>query len=107
MANSQTIVGNIGTDPELREVGDKVVCNIRVATREYNDETEWHSVTIWGKSAEYVCKYGNKGDVIYVEGRTRTEKFEVKGEPREKKVINANRVELYGKRGGNDNEEAF
>lgn len=62
--NSVTIVGNLGADPELKEVGDSVVCNFSVATSKKvkgEEVTQWHRMTAWGKTAEIISKYARKG----------------------------------------------
>lgn len=84
--NKVIIIGNLGSDPELRSVGDSVVCNFSVATsRKWKDdsgelqsETEWHRIAIWGRSAEACNTYLAKGKSVYVEGRLKTRKWQDK-----------------------------
>ena len=40
------------------------------------EQTQWHTVTLWGKLAEIVEKYTTKGSSIYIEGRLETEKWQ-------------------------------
>lgn len=84
MLNQVTLIGRLGADPEVRYMPDgKMVVNIRVATdenwKDKNGEkmtkTEWHRVVIFGKLAEIVAKYSNKGRLIYIEGRIQTRKW--------------------------------
>ena len=80
MFNRAFIVGALGADPESRKTSnDKDVCNIRVATNEgYGDkqQTEWHRVTLWGKSAEIAQKYLQKGSVVIIMGQIKTRSWE-------------------------------
>lgn len=82
--NSVTLVGNLGSDPQLRYTQRNVaVCNISLATAEvYKDhngqkveETEWHKVVVWGKKAEVVSQFRAKGDQLYVRGKNKTRKW--------------------------------
>lgn len=67
------IIGNLGRDPEMRFTPDgNPVTQINVATsRRYkdNDETTWFRVSVWGKQAESVNQYLQKGSKVLVEGR--------------------------------------
>lgn len=85
--NKVTLIGNVGDSPEINTLpsGDKVA-NVRLATNEaWNDregqrqeKTEWHNLTMYGKLAEVVGEYVNKGDKIYAEGSLTTRMWEDK-----------------------------
>lgn len=79
MLNNVMIMGRITRDPELRETENgKKVANITIATqRPYKNsegiyETDFIDCTVWGKIAESVCKFSQKGDLIGVKGRLET-----------------------------------
>ena len=102
--NKAIIVGNIGNDIEIRKLrsGDSV-CELRVATNErkkgqdgeWETETEWHSVQVFGKSADNCAQYLRKGSKVMVEGKIKTRKWEGKdGMERRKTEISANYVEF-------------
>ena len=83
--NKAILVGNLGSKPELRHTaGGTAVTELRIATTEkrkdkdgnYADETEWHSVTVWGKQAENCERYLDKGRQVYVEGRIVTRSWD-------------------------------
>jgi len=84
--NIQIIMGNLGADPELRSTkGGTSVCDLRVAVGErikrdgdWQDHTEWFSVTCWGKTAENAAEYLKKGSGVHIQGKSRTEKWEDK-----------------------------
>lgn len=82
--NKVTILGRLGRDPETRTTSSgTTVVRLAVATdRRYKDasgerqkETEWHSVSIFGKTAEIADQYLRKGSEVLVEGRLHTRKY--------------------------------
>lgn len=104
--NKILIIGHLGADPELRHTnGGGAVCNLRIATSENwtdkegnkQERTEWHSVAVWGKTAEHCGQYLAKGRQVYVEGRLQTREYTDK-EGIERKVweIQADRVTFLG-----------
>ena len=83
--NKAILIGNLGQDPESRTTGGgTAVCNLRIATTNrvkdrdgnWNDQTEWHSVVVFGKTAESATRYLSKGRQVYVEGRLQTRKWQ-------------------------------
>lgn len=106
--NKAIIVGNLGRDPELRHTqGGSPVCQLSVATtRAYTnknndriEETEWHRIVVWGKSAEHCNNYLSKGRQVYVEGRIQTRSYEDKeGVKRYSTEIVADSVQFLGSR---------
>ncbi len=85
MLNKVQLIGHVGQDPEVRETpqGTKVA-DLRLATTRYwrdgegnrQEETEWHRVVFWGKTAENVASVLAKGRLVYVEGRIQTRFWE-------------------------------
>ena len=43
---------------------------------EMRDKTEWHKVVYFGKLAEIVEKYLDKGSSVYIEGKLQTRKWQ-------------------------------
>lgn len=83
--NKVILVGNLGTDPELRETNKagKSVCNFRMATNSSygkgafrRDKTEWHHIVVWGPLAELCTEHLKKGSKIYLDGHLQTRKWE-------------------------------
>lgn len=75
MFNKVTLVGRISTDLELRYTGsNKAYCRFNLAVNknyknEYGEyETDFIPVTVWGKPAENIVQYQNKGSLILVDG---------------------------------------
>lgn len=84
--NKAILVGNLGTDPEVRRLNDgKPVVNMRVATTESwrdkasgerKEKTEWHSVVIFNEHLAKVAEqYLRKGSKVYLEGSIATRKW--------------------------------
>ena len=72
--NKVELLGRVGTEPEMRYTQNgSAVTKLRLATDRYRrdgeDATDWHNVVVWGKSAEAVNQYVQKGQRVYVAGR--------------------------------------
>lgn len=83
--NKVIIVGRLGADPELKQVGNsQSVARLNIATSENwtgkdgqkQERTEWHRVVVWGRQAENCAKHLSKGRQVYVEGRLQTRSWE-------------------------------
>lgn len=108
--NKVILIGNLGRDPEMRYLpsGD-AVANLRIATTDkfkdrngdMQEQTEWHSVAFFGKTAEICGQYLKKGSQVYVEGSLRTRKWQDKdGNDRYTTEIRGDRMQMLGGRGG-------
>jgi len=83
--NKTTLIGNLGTDPEIRYMPDGTpTATVSLATTdtwkdktsgERKEKTEWHRVVFFKSLAEVVGQYLKKGSQIYVEGKLRTRKW--------------------------------
>jgi single-strand DNA-binding protein len=86
--NKVILIGNLGQKPEMRYTAtNSAVANLSIATTEswkdkesgeMRDKTEWHRVVFFGKPAETIEKYLDKGSKIYVEGKIQTRKWQDK-----------------------------
>lgn len=84
--NKVILIGNLGGDPEVRHMtNNEAVTSFSLATTETwrdklsgekKEQTEWHRVVVYGKLAEIIGKFANKGSHMYVEGRLRTRKWQ-------------------------------
>lgn len=99
LRNQVTLIGRLGATPELKtfESGAKKV-TLNLATNEsYKDKngewiqnTQWHNVYAWGKSAERIASTLAKGQEICISGKLVNSQFETKtGEKRYKTEIEA------------------
>jgi single-strand DNA-binding protein len=84
--NKVILIGNVGKDPETRQINDKnSVTSFSLATSEtYKDKqgqkqtnTEWHNVKIWNK--EPLVKYIEKGLKLMIEGKITYNSYEKDG----------------------------
>jgi single-strand DNA-binding protein len=82
--NRVTLLGNVGSDPELRFTqGGTGVLSLSLATNESyvdrnqqrQERVEWHKIVVWGKRAEGLGKFVKKGFGLFVEGSLRTTKY--------------------------------
>ena len=83
--NKVELIGRLGADPEVKNLNNGAVANLRIATSdvwkdrdgERQEKTEWHSISIWNeKTIEFVEKYLKKGDLVRLEGKIQTRKWQ-------------------------------
>ena len=113
--NTLLLVGNVGKDPEVRFTkSGKAVANVRLATNSFRKDangetvkdTQWHSVVVWGKAAEYVDKAVKKGDSLAVEGEVQYRTYEGNdGTTRYVTEVLCRRLDKVGGRGGGGDVE--
>lgn len=106
--NKVILLGNVGNDPDIRTLENNVkVASFRLATSErYTDRngeqhenTEWHQVSAWNKTADIVERFVKKGGQLYVEGKIRTRKWTDKdGNERYSTEILAEGIQLLGRK---------
>lgn len=107
--NKVILVGNVGQDPEMRALpSGAAVANLRIATSEswkdrqtgeQREQTEWHSIALFGRLAEVAGEYVRKGQQLYIEGRLRTRKWQDKnGVDRYSTEIVADDFQMLGRR---------
>jgi len=86
MVNKVILVGNVGTDPEVKELTNGSMATFSLATSErYKDKngqkqekTEWHNIVAYGNVVNVIQNYVNKGDKLYIEGSIHTRKWDDK-----------------------------
>lgn len=117
MANKgyQIIVaeGNLGKDPEIKysESGTAVTKFSLACTTGYGERehTEWFNVTCFGKTAEAMAQYAQKGTRMLVQGELKTETYEKDGATRYWTQLIADRCYLMGSKpkeeGAEDNDQ--
>lgn len=89
--NKVIILGNVGNEPEVKQLNNGKVANVSVATSEKwkdkntgerKEKTEWHRVVFYSPLADIVERYINKGSKIYLEGTLQTRSWEQDGSKR-------------------------
>jgi len=112
--NRVILLGNAGKDAELRYTASgSAVASFSLATSEkykkkggeWEEKTEWHNITVWGKLAGVCSEYVKKGKELYLEGRLQTRKWQDKdGKDRYTTEIVSETVKFVG--GGNSTRSA-
>ena len=107
LRNKVQLIGNVGNDPEIKSFdGGKKLAKLAIATNESFknekgekvDDTQWHNVIAWGRTADLIEKYVTKGKELGIEGKLTHRSYEDKnGEKRYITEIVANEVMLLGK----------
>ncbi len=110
--NHVTLLGRVGTDPELRSTkSGTAVVQLRLATDRYSKsnettETDWHSVVLWDKTAEAVARYVAKGDRVHVTGRLQQHSWQTdSGDRRSKVEVHASEVIFLDSRSDRNSRE--
>jgi single-strand DNA-binding protein len=78
MSNNISFVGRLGSDPELKNVGDYTVLELNVANnRGFGDKkiTNWFRCTIWGSRGEKLQSFLSKGKQVFITGELSLRKF--------------------------------
>lgn len=87
LKNRVQLIGRVGQDPEIVNLeGGKKLVKFSIATNEnYTnakgekvENTDWHRIVAWGKTADIIGQYVNKGKEIAVEGKLTTRSWEDK-----------------------------
>ena len=87
LRNKVQLIGNLGNNPEIITLeSGKKLARFTIATNEvYRNakgdkvqDTQWHTIVAWNKTAEIVEKYLSKGNEVAVEGKLSTRSYEDK-----------------------------
>lgn len=111
--NKAMIIGRLGQDPDVRYTqSNTAVANMSVATSErykdksgeWKENTEWHRVVAWGRTAEICQEYLKKGSLVYIEGPIQTRQWEDKeGQTRYTTEIKALTMTMLDSKGSSQN----
>jgi single-strand DNA-binding protein len=106
--NSCTFIGNLGSDPESRQVGDTSVTNFSIAVgwKTKNKEgTEWVRCGAWGKLGEICQQYLKKGSKVYIQGAMQTREYEKDGIKRYSTEIRVDNMQMLDSKGSNGDQQ--
>ena len=105
--NKVILIGHLGGKPEGRYTQLGVsTASFSLATNESwtgqdkqkYEHTEWHSIIVWNKLADFATQYLDKGNLIFLEGTLRSRTWEnAKKESQKKIEIIANNLVLLDK----------
>ena len=81
--NSVVLSGFLTKEPELRKTGSNIsTCSFSIGvTRDYKDangnyQSDFPNCVAWRQGAEYLCKYGHKGDKVEIQGQLQTRSYD-------------------------------
>ena len=106
LRNRVQLIGRVGNDPEVKSFdGGKKLATVSIATSdsykndkgERVEQTEWHRVVAWGKTAEIIEQFVTKGREIAVDGKLTHRSYDDKdGVKRFMTEIVVNEIQLVG-----------
>lgn len=104
MLNVVAIMGRLVADPELRTTGNgtnvcsfRIACDRNFAQKGQERQADFIDVVAWRQSAEFICKYFQKGSLIAVEGSLQSRQYQDKnGNKRTAVEVLANQINFAG-----------
>lgn len=104
MLNVVALMGRLVADPQLRQTTTgKNVASFRIAVDRGRKDANGHNqadffdIVAWDKSAEFICRYFQKGSMIAVEGRLQSRNYQDKsGNNRNAVEVVVNNVSFAG-----------
>ncbi len=87
LKNKVQLIGNLGTQPEIINLeSGKILAKFTMATNEHYKnakgekvtDTQWHNIVAWGKTAQIIEQYLNKGQEVAIEGKLTTRSWDDK-----------------------------
>lgn len=87
LKNKVQLIGNLGMNPEIKTLeSGKKLAKFSIATNEsYKnaqgekvEDTQWHNLVAWGKTADIIEKYLQKGNEVAIEGKLNNRSYEDK-----------------------------
>lgn len=108
--NRVQLIGYLGKDPESRftTTGKKVThFSLGITQRwktdgETKENTDWVFVEAWGKLGDICSQYLHKGNLVYVEGRMKVDRYEDKGEARYSTKVVALQMQMLDRKSGEE-----
>ncbi len=85
LKNRVQLIGHLGMNPEIRTLeSGKKMAKFSLATNDYYknakgekvEETEWHNIVAWNKTAELVEMFLEKGKEVAIEGKLTTRSWD-------------------------------
>ena len=107
LKNKVQLIGHLGQDPEIITLDSgKKLAKFSIATTDHYknangekvEDTQWHTIVAWGKTADIVESYLQKGKQVAVEGKLTHRSYDTKeGEKRYITEIRCNELLMLGK----------
>ncbi len=112
--NSVILIGRLTRDAEMRYTnGGLAICKFSIAVNrnkrsgdQWTEEASFFDIDYFGKAAEAVHKYLEKGKQVAVQGELRQDRWEQDGQKRSKVAIAAQSVRLLGGSGSSSSSQS-
>jgi single-strand DNA-binding protein len=106
--NTVNLIGRLGRDPQIfkaKTEGGIDIAKFSIAISRHTggdkEVTDWINITAFGKTADNVCKYLNKGSLVGIVGRIQSSSYQGKdGNTLYTTDVAASRVQFLEKRKG-------
>lgn len=110
MINEVRLIGNIGSEPEIKSGATYKMAKFSLATTsnykgkngEWEEKTQWHNIVVFGFGAEHIEKFAKKGTLLYVEGEIEYQQYDKNGETRYYTQIKASKVRALARKKGSE-----
>ena len=114
MLNVAVLTGRLVADPELRHTPNDIAVtsftiavNRRFSRNAEERQTDFIDIVAWRNTAEFVCKYFQKGQLIAIEGSIQTRSYQDKeGNKRKAFEVVANNVHFVESKKDNSNDDS-
>ncbi len=115
MINKVILLGRLGKDPVIRKLDNsRIVANVSLATNDFYtkdgqrmESTEWHNLEMWDQQALTAEKYFKKGNILYIEGKIKTDKYvDAEGVEKQLRKIRVTSFQMMNSMLGNRDENA-
>lgn len=111
--NQINLIGRVGKTPEMKNLESGKVAKFSLAVSEKTtrngervEETEWFNVAVFGKTAEVVERYVNRGDLLFITGHIKTRRYQTKeGEDKTFTEVIVNALQMLGTKGAGQQDE--
>ncbi len=113
--NKVLLYGNLTRDPELKALpSGQQVASFGLATNrsfknrdgQQQEQTEFHNIVAFGRTAEVMGQYLKKGRPIYVEGRIQTRSWDKDGQKQYRTEIVVDSFQFGAQAGGGDGQRS-
>jgi len=114
--NNVVLIGSLGADAEMRTTqSGQFVLNFRMATtesyfdnntKERKEDTQWHSIVLWGARAKALEKILVKGKQVSVVGSLQTSSYEKEGQKHYQTKVKVKNLILLGSGNGKGRQDS-
>lgn len=111
MINNTTLIGRLTKDIEMHKtVNGTSVCTFNIAVeRPYKREdgkrdVDFFQIQAWKHNAEFIAKYGRKGNMVAIVGRLANDVYEKDGTRTTKTYITADSIQILSRNEANTSE---